>query len=65
MVFVVTCICVVTPGISAELAGIEILVKSLGISLPVVSVLSVYGFKITEVDCVQIWKPALVLWFDF
>ena len=64
MVFVGICSGIVTPGISAELVGIEIPVISVG-DISVDWVLLFFDFNIAEVDCVLGWKPALVLWFRF
>ena len=52
MVFVGTFTGIVLPVIRAELVEVEILVISVGDILSVLSVLFIFGFLITEVDCV-------------
>ena len=52
MIFVRTCSGNETPGIRANLVGIEIPVTSVGNIHLVVSELFGFGFKVTEVDCV-------------
>ena len=46
-----TCSSIVIPGIRAELAN-EILMTSAGDIFGVVSVLFIFGFKVTDVVCV-------------
>ena len=52
MASVGTCSGNVNPGITAELVGIEIAVFLVGDLLSVVSVSFIFGFKVTEADCV-------------
>ena len=59
MFFVGTCSGFVILDIKAELVGIEIRVTSVADTFSVVSVLFLFGFKLTEIDCVSGQKPDL------
>ena len=52
MVSVRTCSGIAIPGMSAELVGIEIPVTSQGNLISVLSVMFLFGHKLTEVNCV-------------
>ena len=65
MVFVGTCCGIVIPGIREELVGSESPITSVIDTISVVSVLFLFGFKVTEVNCIWGWKTKLVIWFQF
>ena len=61
IIFVGTCSCIVMPGIRAKMVETEIPLNSVGDINSVVALFFIFGFKVTEVDCVWGWQ----VWFAF